>query len=101
MYITKVTTTHMGNYTCYADGYEQVYQTHIFQVNGKKCNVARIAFSSLDIQWISELTSKASLHFFEFWDLTDNVKPFSIKKNVQVKKYYKLLPFSSLLNFTE
>ncbi|XP_058513530.1 follistatin-related protein 5 isoform X2 [Ochotona princeps] len=33
LYITKVTTTHMGNYTCYAQGYEQVYQTHIFQVN--------------------------------------------------------------------
>ncbi|XP_012591054.1 follistatin-related protein 5 isoform X1 [Microcebus murinus] len=33
LYITKVTTTHMGNYTCYAAGYEQVYQTHIFQVN--------------------------------------------------------------------
>ncbi|MBZ3878339.1 Follistatin-related protein 5 [Sciurus carolinensis] len=33
LYITKVTTTHMGNYTCYADGYEHVYQTHIFQVN--------------------------------------------------------------------
>ncbi|KAM5255718.1 follistatin-related protein 5 isoform 2-T2 [Ctenodactylus gundi] len=33
LYITKVTTTHMGNYTCYADGYEDVYQTHIFQVN--------------------------------------------------------------------
>uniref|UniRef100_A0A2K6EK64 Follistatin like 5 n=1 Tax=Propithecus coquereli TaxID=379532 RepID=A0A2K6EK64_PROCO len=33
LYITKVTTTHMGNYTCYADGYGQVYQTHIFQVN--------------------------------------------------------------------
>uniref|UniRef100_G3QZL2 Follistatin-related protein 5 n=1 Tax=Gorilla gorilla gorilla TaxID=9595 RepID=G3QZL2_GORGO len=33
LYITKVTTTHVGNYTCYADGYEQVYQTHIFQVN--------------------------------------------------------------------
>ncbi|XP_023561517.1 follistatin-related protein 5, partial [Octodon degus] len=33
LYITKVTTTHMGNYTCYADGYENVYQTHIFQVN--------------------------------------------------------------------
>ncbi|XP_076995749.1 follistatin-related protein 5 isoform X5 [Tamandua tetradactyla] len=33
LYITKATTTHMGNYTCYAEGYEQVYQTHIFQVN--------------------------------------------------------------------
>ncbi|XP_005006861.1 follistatin-related protein 5 isoform X2 [Cavia porcellus] len=33
LYITKVTTTHMGNYTCYADGYAHVYQTHIFQVN--------------------------------------------------------------------
>ncbi|XP_003418537.2 follistatin-related protein 5 isoform X1 [Loxodonta africana] len=33
LYITKVTTTHMGNYTCYAEGYEYVYQTHIFQVN--------------------------------------------------------------------
>ncbi|XP_027722723.1 follistatin-related protein 5 isoform X3 [Vombatus ursinus] len=33
LYITKVTTTHMGNYTCYADGYDKLYQTHIFQVN--------------------------------------------------------------------
>ncbi|XP_038611268.1 follistatin-related protein 5 isoform X2 [Tachyglossus aculeatus] len=33
LYITKVTTTHMGNYTCYADGYDTLYQTHIFQVN--------------------------------------------------------------------
>ncbi|XP_073897812.1 follistatin-related protein 5 isoform X3 [Castor canadensis] len=33
LYITKVTTTHMGNYTCYAAGYEHIYQTHIFQVN--------------------------------------------------------------------
>ncbi|XP_026972657.1 follistatin-related protein 5 isoform X1 [Sagmatias obliquidens] len=33
LYITKVTTTHMGNYTCYAEGYEHIYQTHIFQVN--------------------------------------------------------------------
>uniref|UniRef100_A0A5F8HGU4 Follistatin like 5 n=1 Tax=Monodelphis domestica TaxID=13616 RepID=A0A5F8HGU4_MONDO len=35
LYITKVTTTHMGNYTCYADGYDKLYQTHIFQVNGR------------------------------------------------------------------
>ncbi|KFP45272.1 Follistatin-related protein 5, partial [Chlamydotis macqueenii] len=33
LYITKVTTTHMGNYTCYADGYDKLYQTHILQVN--------------------------------------------------------------------
>uniref|UniRef100_A0A5F9D1R5 Follistatin like 5 n=1 Tax=Oryctolagus cuniculus TaxID=9986 RepID=A0A5F9D1R5_RABIT len=33
LYITKVTTTHMGNYTCYAQGYEEIYQIHIFQVN--------------------------------------------------------------------
>lgn len=33
LYITKVTTTHMGNYTCFADGYEKLYQTHIVQVN--------------------------------------------------------------------
>ncbi|XP_072857607.1 follistatin-related protein 5 isoform X4 [Pogona vitticeps] len=33
LYITKITTTHMGNYTCYADGYEKLYQTHILQVN--------------------------------------------------------------------
>ncbi|XP_004868630.1 follistatin-related protein 5 isoform X2 [Heterocephalus glaber] len=33
LYITKVTTTHAGNYTCYAAGYEDIYQTHIFQVN--------------------------------------------------------------------
>ncbi|NWU71092.1 FSTL5 protein, partial [Pterocles burchelli] len=33
LYITKVTTTHMGNYTCYADGFDNLYQTHILQVN--------------------------------------------------------------------
>ncbi|XP_039397848.1 follistatin-related protein 5 isoform X4 [Mauremys reevesii] len=33
LYITKVTTTHMGNYSCYADGYDNLYQTHIVQVN--------------------------------------------------------------------
>uniref|UniRef100_A0A8C1K4Q6 Follistatin-like 5 n=1 Tax=Cyprinus carpio TaxID=7962 RepID=A0A8C1K4Q6_CYPCA len=33
LYITKVTTTHMGNYTCHADGYEQLSQTHTLQVN--------------------------------------------------------------------
>ncbi|XP_043554675.1 follistatin-related protein 5 isoform X1 [Chiloscyllium plagiosum] len=32
LYITKVTTTHMGNYSCYADGYEKLHQTHILQV---------------------------------------------------------------------
>ncbi|XP_041119217.1 follistatin-related protein 5-like [Polyodon spathula] len=33
LYITKVTTTHMGNYSCHADGYDKLYQTHILQVN--------------------------------------------------------------------
>ncbi|KAJ8403580.1 hypothetical protein AAFF_G00349060 [Aldrovandia affinis] len=33
LYITKVTTTHMGNYSCHADGYEQLFQTHVLQVN--------------------------------------------------------------------
>ncbi|XP_074069678.1 follistatin-related protein 4 isoform X3 [Macrotis lagotis] len=33
LYITKVTTLHMGNYTCHAYGYEELYQTHILQVN--------------------------------------------------------------------
>ncbi|MGH0147536.1 UNVERIFIED_CONTAM: hypothetical protein FKN15_060360 [Acipenser sinensis] len=33
LYITKVTTTHMGNYSCHADGYEKLYQIHILQVN--------------------------------------------------------------------
>uniref|UniRef100_A0A671RGQ3 Follistatin-like 5 n=1 Tax=Sinocyclocheilus anshuiensis TaxID=1608454 RepID=A0A671RGQ3_9TELE len=33
LYITKVTTMHMGNYTCHADGYEQLFQTHTLQVN--------------------------------------------------------------------
>ncbi|XP_039185466.1 follistatin-related protein 5 isoform X2 [Crotalus tigris] len=33
LYITKITTTHMGNYSCYADGYDKIYQTHILQVN--------------------------------------------------------------------
>ncbi|KFO26602.1 Follistatin-related protein 4 [Fukomys damarensis] len=33
LYITKVTTIHMGNYTCHAAGHEQLFQTHILQVN--------------------------------------------------------------------
>uniref|UniRef100_A0A1A8C6L8 Follistatin-like 5 n=1 Tax=Nothobranchius kadleci TaxID=1051664 RepID=A0A1A8C6L8_NOTKA len=33
LYITKVTTIHMGNYTCHADGYDKLFQTHILQVN--------------------------------------------------------------------
>ncbi|XP_055499233.1 follistatin-related protein 5-like isoform X1 [Leucoraja erinacea] len=33
LYITKVTTIHMGNYTCHAFGYEDLFQTHILQVN--------------------------------------------------------------------
>ncbi|XP_056133882.1 follistatin-related protein 5 [Lampris incognitus] len=33
LYITKVTTAHMGNYTCHADGYEQLSQIHTLQVN--------------------------------------------------------------------
>ncbi|KAF3694180.1 Follistatin-related protein 5 Follistatin-like protein 5 Precursor [Channa argus] len=33
LYITKVTTTHMGNYTCHADGYEKLFQIHTLQVN--------------------------------------------------------------------
>uniref|UniRef100_A0A669CVD4 Follistatin-like 5 n=1 Tax=Oreochromis niloticus TaxID=8128 RepID=A0A669CVD4_ORENI len=33
LYFTKVTTTHMGNYTCYADGYEKLFQIHTLQVN--------------------------------------------------------------------
>lgn len=35
LYITKVTTIHMGNYTCHAYGYEDLYQTHVLQVNGQ------------------------------------------------------------------
>ncbi|KAM4826751.1 follistatin-related protein 4 [Thomomys bottae] len=33
LYITKVTTVHMGNYTCHATGHEQLFQTHVLQVN--------------------------------------------------------------------
>lgn len=43
----------MGNYTCYADGYEHVHQTHIFQVNGKK-TVTVNSFTPLDnitLEW--------------------------------------------------
>ena len=34
LYITKVTTIHMGNYTCHASGHEQLFQTHVLQVTG-------------------------------------------------------------------
>ncbi|XP_011609642.2 follistatin-related protein 4 [Takifugu rubripes] len=33
LYITKVTTIHMGNYSCHAYGYEHLCQTHVLQVN--------------------------------------------------------------------
>uniref|UniRef100_A0A8C4GLK2 Follistatin like 4 n=1 Tax=Dicentrarchus labrax TaxID=13489 RepID=A0A8C4GLK2_DICLA len=33
LYITKVTTIHMGNYSCHAYGYEDLSQTHVLQVN--------------------------------------------------------------------
>ncbi|KAM8848310.1 follistatin-related protein 5 isoform 1-T1 [Synchiropus picturatus] len=33
LYITKVTTAHAGNYTCHADGYDQLFQTHSLQVD--------------------------------------------------------------------
>lgn len=35
LYITKVTTIHMGNYSCHAYGYEDLCQTHVLQVNGQ------------------------------------------------------------------
>lgn len=35
LYITKVTTIHMGNYSCHAYGYEDISQTHVLQVNGQ------------------------------------------------------------------
>lgn len=49
LYITKVTTTHMGNYTCHADGYEQLFQTHTLQVNGKRRpgDISRLIYSKL------------------------------------------------------
>ncbi|CAD7687898.1 unnamed protein product [Nyctereutes procyonoides] len=33
LYITKVTTVHMGNYTCHASGHDELFQTHVLQVN--------------------------------------------------------------------
>ncbi|XP_012987739.2 follistatin-related protein 5 isoform X2 [Esox lucius] len=33
LYFTKVTTNHMGNYSCHADGYEELLQTHALRVN--------------------------------------------------------------------
>ncbi|XP_059382862.1 follistatin-related protein 4 [Carassius carassius] len=33
LYITKVTTIHMGNYSCHAYGYEELSQIHVLQVN--------------------------------------------------------------------
>ncbi|XP_012506771.1 PREDICTED: follistatin-related protein 4 [Propithecus coquereli] len=33
LYITKVTTVHVGNYTCHASGHEELFQTHVLQVN--------------------------------------------------------------------
>uniref|UniRef100_A0A8B9C4A5 Follistatin like 4 n=1 Tax=Anser brachyrhynchus TaxID=132585 RepID=A0A8B9C4A5_9AVES len=46
LYITKVTTIHMGNYTCHAYGYEELYQTHILQVNanGSELHISSVRY---------------------------------------------------------
>lgn len=51
LYITKVTTIHMGNYSCHAYGYEDLYQTHVLQVNGQY----RLIFYS---QWCKDSGTK-------------------------------------------
>ncbi|KAM9832922.1 follistatin-related protein 5 isoform 1-T2 [Syngnathus typhle] len=33
LYFTKVSAAHMGNYTCHADGYEKLFQTHVLHVD--------------------------------------------------------------------
>ncbi|XP_051915285.1 follistatin-related protein 5 [Hippocampus zosterae] len=33
LYFTKISPTHMGNYTCHADGYEKLFQTHALYVD--------------------------------------------------------------------
>ncbi|XP_032079545.1 follistatin-related protein 5-like [Thamnophis elegans] len=50
LYITKITTTHMGNYSCYADGYDQIYQTHILQVNAEMWDLPELS-SSFHYTW--------------------------------------------------
>lgn len=54
LYITKVTTTHMGNYTCHADGYEQLFQTHTLQVNGKRPPQCRCVVTARVLLYVSE-----------------------------------------------
>ncbi|KAJ7426955.1 Follistatin-related protein 4 [Willisornis vidua] len=46
LYITKVTTVHMGNYTCHASGYEELYQTHVLQVNanGSELHIGSVRY---------------------------------------------------------
>ncbi|MGH0161459.1 UNVERIFIED_CONTAM: hypothetical protein FKN15_041222 [Acipenser sinensis] len=46
LYITKVTTTHMGNYSCHADGYDKLYQIHILQVNanGTEVHISNVRY---------------------------------------------------------
>ncbi|MGH0127541.1 UNVERIFIED_CONTAM: hypothetical protein FKN15_041348 [Acipenser sinensis] len=46
LYITKVTTIHMGNYTCHAYGYEDLYQTHVLQVNanGSELHIGSVRY---------------------------------------------------------
>ncbi|KAG9479969.1 hypothetical protein GDO78_011800 [Eleutherodactylus coqui] len=46
LYITKATTTHMGNYSCHADGYDKLYQTHILQVNanGSEVHISNVRY---------------------------------------------------------
>lgn len=57
----------MGNYTCYADGYENVRQTHIFQVNGKTPGFTVTSFAKLMIsQWTRQYLNFSKVQIFVF-----------------------------------
>lgn len=48
----------MGNYTCHADGYEKLFQTHTLQVNGKK-HISTTVITSVFMHYFLCLTAWA------------------------------------------
>ncbi|XP_068571321.1 follistatin-related protein 5 [Cebidichthys violaceus] len=79
LYITKVTTSHMGNYTCHADGYEKLSQTHTLQVN-----VANIL-------WREEGLGIGNMFYVFYEDGIKVIQPVACEIQRHIKPSEKLL----------
>ncbi|XP_010793869.1 follistatin-related protein 5 [Notothenia coriiceps] len=79
LYFTKATTTHIGNYTCHADGYEQLFQIHMLQVN-----VANIL-------WREEGLGIGNMFYVFYEDGIKVIQPVACEIQRHIKPSEKLL----------